>query len=329
MSIGTGTALAIGGIASAAGGIGSSLIGSSAAKTAAQQQQQAAQAAIAEQQREFNTTQTNLAPWMAAGTGALSQLTAGTAPGGSLVTPFGETYQTPTPFSYTPFSAPAPFTAPTLDNTNDPGYAFRLQQGEQALQRGAAAGGGAFSGGTLAALTRYGQDYASNEYQNVYNRALTGYNTNFNDSLNAYNTNFTGALNSYNTNVNTGLNAYNTRANAYNTGQTNQFNRLAALSGSGQTATNTLAATGANTANQVANLLTEQGNAQAAGTLGSASAINNGINSIVGGVNNYVNGGILSSLTGGSAASSTPIGGNVPLNVAAGVGAYNEYWPSA
>lgn len=105
----------------AAGGIASSLIGSSAAKTAAGDQEQASQAAIAEQQREFNQQQTNYAPYLAAATGpggALSQLTAGTAPGGSLVAPYGQTYQ-----------APAPFTAPTgVDESNDPGYAFRLTQ---------------------------------------------------------------------------------------------------------------------------------------------------------------------------------------------------------
>jgi hypothetical protein len=289
MSIGTGAALAIGGIAAAAGGIGSAALGSSAAKTAANTQQAGVQAGIDETKREFNVTQANEAPWIAAGTGALSQLTSGTAPGGSLVTPFGETYQTPTPFSY------GAFTAPTLDNTNDPGYAFRHASGEQALQRGAAASGGGFSGGTLAALTRYGQDYASNEYQNVYNRALTGYNTNFSNALNTYDTNTTNALN-----------AYNTRFNAYNTGQTNQFNRLASLAGTGQTATNTLANLGANSANNVANLLTSGANAGAAGILGSASAINSGINAAVGGVNNYASGSLINMLTRGSGSSYNP-----------------------
>jgi hypothetical protein len=295
MSIGTGAAIAlgVGAAASAAGGVASSVIGSHAAKTAAQIQENAAQAGIDETKREFDVSQGNLAPWLTAGTTALGQLTSGTAPGGSLVTPFGETYQTPTPFSF------GAFTAPTLDNTNDPGYAFRLQQGQQALQRGAAAGGGAFSGGTLAALTRYGQDYASNEYQNVYNRALTGYNTNFNT-----------ALGSYNTNVNNALNAYNTRFNAYNIGQGNTFNRLAALSGSGQTTATTLGNLGANMASNTANLLTQQGNAGAAGVLGSAQAINSGLNSVVGGVNNYATGGLLSMLTGGSAR--RPSTGGIP-----------------
>lgn len=52
----------------------------------------------------------------------------------------------------------------------DPGYAFRMQQGQQALERSAAARGGALGGATLKALARYGQDVGSQEYTNAYNR---------------------------------------------------------------------------------------------------------------------------------------------------------------
>ena len=47
-----------------------------------------------------------------------------------------------------------------------PGYQFRLQQGQQALERSAAARGTLLTGGTAKALDRYGQDYASTEYAN-------------------------------------------------------------------------------------------------------------------------------------------------------------------
>jgi hypothetical protein len=56
------------------------------------------------------------------------------------------------------------------DFQKDPGYDFRMQEGQKALERSAAARGGLQSGGTMKALTRYGQDFASNEYQNAYNR---------------------------------------------------------------------------------------------------------------------------------------------------------------
>jgi len=56
----------------------------------------------------------------------------------------------------------------------DPGYAFRMSEGLKSLDRQAAARGGLISGGALKASQRYGQDLASQEYQNAYNR----YNTN-------------------------------------------------------------------------------------------------------------------------------------------------------
>lgn len=52
----------------------------------------------------------------------------------------------------------------------DPGYQFRLNEGNKAITNLASAGGRLNSGATLKALTRFGQDYASNEYGNIYNR---------------------------------------------------------------------------------------------------------------------------------------------------------------
>ena len=52
----------------------------------------------------------------------------------------------------------------------DPGYAFRLKEGQQALDRSAAARGGLISGGALKAATRYGQEMGSQEYTNAFNR---------------------------------------------------------------------------------------------------------------------------------------------------------------
>lgn len=52
----------------------------------------------------------------------------------------------------------------------DPGYAFRLGEGQKALERSAAARGGLLSGATGKALARFGQDYGSQEYTNAYNR---------------------------------------------------------------------------------------------------------------------------------------------------------------
>jgi hypothetical protein len=54
--------------------------------------------------------------------------------------------------------------------TADPGYAFRMSEGMKALERSAAARGGLLSGATLRGTQRYGQDLASQEYQNAFNR---------------------------------------------------------------------------------------------------------------------------------------------------------------
>jgi hypothetical protein len=52
----------------------------------------------------------------------------------------------------------------------DPGYAFRLSEGQKALDRSAAARGGLISGGAMKAAQRYGQEMGSQEFQNAYNR---------------------------------------------------------------------------------------------------------------------------------------------------------------
>ncbi len=55
----------------------------------------------------------------------------------------------------------------------DPGYGFRMSEGMKALERSAAARGGLLSGATLKGITRFGQDTASAEYLNAFNRYQT------------------------------------------------------------------------------------------------------------------------------------------------------------
>lgn len=54
--------------------------------------------------------------------------------------------------------------------SEDPGYAFRLQEGQRQVDNSAAARGSTLSGGALKALQRYGQGMASQEFQNSFNR---------------------------------------------------------------------------------------------------------------------------------------------------------------
>ena len=62
---------------------------------------------------------------------------------------------------------------PTLEQLQmDPGYNFRLQQGQQAMLNAARGGGLAGSGAALKAAARYGAGEASQEYQNAYSRFM-------------------------------------------------------------------------------------------------------------------------------------------------------------
>jgi hypothetical protein len=123
----------------------SAAIGAYSANRAAKTQEQAAQQS-ADVQRDIFERQVQLQePWRQAGINALAKMGTG-------------------------------FTG-QVDLTQDPGYAFRMSEGMKALERGAAARGGLLSGGMLKGAQRFGQDLASQEYQNAYNRALAQYNT--------------------------------------------------------------------------------------------------------------------------------------------------------
>ncbi len=59
------------------------------------------------------------------------------------------------------------------DFQQDPGYAFRMSEGLKALDRQAAARGGLISGAALKGAQRFGQEAASQEYTNAFNRYQT------------------------------------------------------------------------------------------------------------------------------------------------------------
>lgn len=93
-------------------------------------------------------------------------------------------YGAPTPYqagTYTPpvYDPAVPFAGPTAEQmAADPGYQFRLQQGQEALERSGAARGVTNTGGTLKDILDYGQRAASQEYGNVYNRMAGTYGMN-------------------------------------------------------------------------------------------------------------------------------------------------------
>jgi hypothetical protein len=62
------------------------------------------------------------------------------------------------------------FNVGQIDLSQDPGYQFRMNEGNQALQSLQAARGGLGGTGAEMQATRYGQNLASQEYQNAYDR---------------------------------------------------------------------------------------------------------------------------------------------------------------
>lgn len=197
--------------------VGSAVVGgvvaSNAADDAADAQVDAARTASQTELAMFNQNRKDMQPWRDAGVQALGDLTAGMEPGGQFTRNF------------------------TLaDFTKDPGYQFRMDEGQRGIEAGAAARGGVLNGGTLKELTRYGQGFASNEFGSAYNR--------------------------------------------FNNDQTTRFNRLSSLAGTGQTATRDVATMGTQVAGSVANNQIGAGNARASGYVGTANAVNNGVQTL-------------------------------------------------
>jgi hypothetical protein len=132
---------------------GSNIIGGlysgNAARSAAESQMQAANQANELAYRIYQQNRADQMPFMASGAAALEGVMGGLQPGGRFT---------------------REFSPEDLARGQDPGYAFRMAEGMKALERSAAARGGLLSGATMKGIQRYGQDMASQEYQNAFNR---------------------------------------------------------------------------------------------------------------------------------------------------------------
>ena len=124
---------------------GNALLGAYSANKAAGVQSDAARYAADLQREQFERQVELQTPFRDVGVRALPELEAASR--------------------YTPFGM-AQFQA-------DPGYAFRLSEGQKQLDRMAAIRGGQISGSSLKAAARYGQDMGSQEYTNAFNRYQT------------------------------------------------------------------------------------------------------------------------------------------------------------
>ena len=186
--------------------VGSAAIGAYSSNRAAKTQAAAAEQGTAAQERMFERQVELSRPYREAGEQALNKLI-----------PLATEY---TPFGMQQFQA-------------DPGYAFRLSEGQKALERSAAARGGLMGGATGKALTRFGQEMGSQEYQNAFNR--------------------------------------------YQTERQARLNPLQSLAGVGQTSAQNLAGQAGQFGSNIAAGLGSAAAARAAGYVGGANALNQGL----------------------------------------------------
>lgn len=207
----------------------------SAAENAAKTQAQSNQAARDLQYQMFQEQKELQKPWYDVGVRALPKLEAQAN------------------------AMPAAFTG-QVNLGQDPGYAFRLAEGNRALNQSAAARGGLISGNALKAAQRYGQEMASQEYGNAYQRALDVYNAG----------------------VSRETTAYNRLANLAGIGQVTGQQIGSAGTAYGNNAAANLMATGESNANS----LLAQGNARAS----QYGAIGNAIGGAAGAYGNYLTG---------------------------------------
>lgn len=134
-----------------------------------------------------------------------------------------------------------PFTL--ADFQQDPGYEFRRTEGQRGVEASASARGGLLSGGTLKALDRYNQDYASGEYGKAFDR---------------YQTDLTGRFNRLSSLAGTGQTATNQTVNA-GTDLTNQLQAGA---------------------NNISNNIAAAGNARSSGYVAAGNAVGNAAGNI-------------------------------------------------
>lgn len=172
--------------------------------------------ALALQRRIYEEGVARQQPFYQAGVNALPGYLKGIAPGGEYVRNF------------------------TMADFNaDPGYAFRLSEGQKALERQAAARGGLISGSALKAAQRYGQDMGTQDYgralQDFYGRqdvarnaaaGVVGYAPTASNAMTNLGTNYgnaasTNLTNQGDTSANAMLAAERARQSAYgNVGKT-------------------------------------------------------------------------------------------------------------
>lgn len=270
--IGTGIGALAGGLI---GGV-SGFFGGSERKNARRDQQRAVNAGIASQEKMFNKSVALQEPWRQAGLESLGTLRQGLAEGRYTMVPSSFNYQEQD------YTAPTYRGGPRYQEEDfnfqaDPGYQFRLKEGEKAIQRSAAARGNLMSGGTMKALAQYGQGMASQEYSNAYGR----FDRDRQFGRGVYESDRAFGRGSFESDRGFGRGNYlQDRAFGYGSAQddynrrsaslSDRYNRLAGMSGTGQVVSGNLGSQAMAQGGNLAEMYAQQGNINAAGHMATA-----------------------------------------------------------
>lgn len=253
----------------------SSLMGSSAASTASQQQVAAQMQGIQSLQGMFGTAQQGLQPYIGGGQDALSSLLSSLGIGG------GQSLLSGSPTAETNFNqftvdpntaaGSATFKPTAAQLAQFPGYQFALDQGTKATTNaftaqglGGTGGGGSLgpSGAEGKGLANYAEGLASTTEQTAYNQWLGQNNQAFTQNLGA---------------AVQGQSANSQQFNQWLSTVLPQISGMQGAANTGAGAGGSLASAAGTAGGNIANMFTGVGNAQAAGTLGSAQSLMAGI----------------------------------------------------
>lgn len=251
--------------------MGGALISSNAAKGAANTQAGAANAATAEQQRQYNQTRQDYAPYRQVGTGALNQLA-------SLYGIQGYQAGTSEPMTYDQWMATDAGQG-SIANVNYGGArtherrqeerdrASNLAYNRYVNQFNTDNAARAATGGSGAGTPDYSAFYNSPDYQFARTEGQRGVEQSAAARGGATSGNALRALSEFNQGL---------ASQQYG----NYFSRLSNLAGIGQSASNSVSQAGQNTANNVSNNLLYSGDARASGIINSANAWSTGLSQL-------------------------------------------------
>lgn len=160
---------------------------------------------------------------------------------------------------------PGEYVAPEFRYQEDPGMAYRMRIGQQAVQSGAAAQGQGLSGSTLKALARFGQDLGSQEYGNAFDRYMAQRRQ---------------GLGEYQTNLGRAQDIWGQQKDVYGMGAEQaqrRYGRAADLGQMGQTAAGNLSNMASDYGSNLAGLYGIGGQIKAAGRTAAANSMMQGI----------------------------------------------------